>query len=245
MHAINTQPNSPSETNQKSIAVEAIDVDYTYGKGSAQRQVLANNNFTLYAGEIIVMTGPSGSGKTTLLTLIGALRASQKGSIRVLGQSLESLSAKQRQQLRKNIGFIFQDHNLFESMTARQTLELAMQLFREQHSAEERRAVAIDMLQNLGLGERIDSKPDNLSTGQKQRVAIGRALVNHPKLILADEPTAALDKGSGEKVMQILRERATNDQACVLIVTHDQRILGEADRIIEMMDGQIISANKA
>lgn len=245
MHATNTQPNSPTDKTTKSIAVEASNVDYTYGKGTAQRQVLTGNNFTLYAGEIVVMTGPSGSGKTTLLTLIGALRAIQGGSIQVLDQSLGSLSSQQRQQLRKNIGFIFQDHNLFESMSARQTLELAMQLFRERHSAEERTAKAIELLTDLGLGERIESKPDNLSTGQKQRVAIGRALINHPRLILADEPTAALDKGSGEKVMQLLRQRATDDLACVLIVTHDQRIFGEADRIIEMMDGRIIGQNNA
>ncbi len=233
MHATNKKPD-------RLIAVEARDVDYTYGKGTAQRQVLTGNNFTLYAGEIVVMTGPSGSGKTTLLTLIGALRATQGGDLCVLGQTLGELSSKQRQELRKNVGFIFQDHNLFESMTARQTLELAMQLFPEKHSGKERKNRAIKMLTSLGLGERIESKPGGLSTGQKQRVAIGRALINNPQLILADEPTAALDKGSGKKVMQLLRQRADEDQASILIVTHDQRILGEADRIIEMMDGRIL-----
>ena len=241
MGATNAQQQS-FNTNIKnaSIAVEAISVDYTYGSGSAQRQVLSGNDFTLKAGEIVVMTGPSGSGKTTLLTLIGALRAIQGGSIQVLGQSLGDLSSKQRQQLRKNIGFIFQDHNLFESMTARQTLELTMQLFRERYSPEDKKNIPEGMLEKLGLGERIESLPGNLSTGQKQRVAIGRALINNPRLILADEPTAALDKGSGEKVMQLLRQRADEDQASVLIVTHDPRILEFADRIIEMMDGRII-----
>ncbi|HFE38770.1 MAG TPA: ATP-binding cassette domain-containing protein [Gammaproteobacteria bacterium] len=225
---------------KQAVTVEAQNVDYTYGKGSAQRQVLAGNNFTLFAGEIVVMTGPSGSGKTTLLTLIGALRAIQGGNIQVMGQSLGELSSSQRQKLRKNIGFIFQDHNLFESMSARQTLELTMQLFRERYTAKERKSRPVEMLEKLGLGERLESKPDNLSTGQKQRVAIGRALINNPQLILADEPTAALDKGSGEKVMQLLRQRADEEQACILIVTHDPRILGTADRIIEMMDGQIL-----
>ena len=224
------------------IAVEARNVDYTYGKGSARRQVLADNDFALYEGEIVVMTGPSGSGKTTLLTLIGALRAIQGGSIHVLGESLGKLSSSQRQKLRKNIGFIFQDHNLFESMSARQTLELAMQLFRQRYTAKDRKTRPIEMLQTLGLGERMESKPNNLSTGQKQRVAIGRALINNPRLILADEPTAALDKGSGEKVMQLLRQRADEEQATILIVTHDQRIFGAADRIIEMMDGRILNS---
>jgi len=234
----------PSEVTSKKdteIAVEARNVDYTYGSGSAKRQVLTENNFTLYAGEIVVMTGPSGSGKTTLLTLIGALRAIQGGSIQILGQSLGKLSSTQRQQIRRNIGFIFQDHNLFESMSARQTLELAMLLFNDRYNAENRKQRPVEMLETLGLGERIESKPSNLSTGQKQRVAIGRALINNPKLILADEPTAALDKGSGEKVMELLRERADKDQASILIVTHDQRILGNADRIIEMMDGRIVN----
>lgn len=243
MSAEKIQQQTLEKTHKKSvkIAVEAKDVDYTYGNGSAQRKVLAGNNFTIYAGEIVVMTGPSGSGKTTLLTLIGALRAIQGGSIQVLGQSLGGLSPKQRQQLRKNIGFIFQDHNLFESMTARQTLELAMQLFRTRYSAADKKNRPAEILEVLGLGERIESKPSNLSTGQKQRVAIGRALINNPQLILADEPTAALDQGSGKKVMQLLRQRADEDQASVLIVTHDQRILGSADRIIEMMDGRILN----
>ena len=251
MGATNTQQLTQQQLQQQSfdaniknasIAVEAKDVGYTYGNGSAQRQVLSGNDFTLKAGEIVVMTGPSGSGKTTLLTLIGALRAIQGGSIQVLGQSLGDLSSKQRQQLRKNIGFIFQDHNLFESMTARQTLELTMQLFRERYSAEDKKNIPEGMLEKLGLEERIESLPGNLSTGQKQRVAIGRALINNPRLILADEPTAALDKGSGKKVMQLLRQRADEDQASILIVTHDPRILEFADRIIEMMDGRIIKA---
>jgi len=236
----NQLQSTESVQNYSKITVQVRDVSYTYGNGSAQRQVLTANDLNLYAGEIVVMTGPSGSGKTTLLTLIGALRAIQGGSIHVMGQSLGGLSSKQRQQLRKNIGFIFQDHNLFESMTARKTLELAMQLFRERYNSEEKKALPIEMLENLGLGERIESLPGNLSTGQKQRVAIGRALINNPRLILADEPTAALDKGSGEKVMQLLRQRADENQATILIVTHDQRILGTADRIIEMMDGRII-----
>ena len=246
MGVTNTQqhPQQTFEANIKnaSIAVEAKDIDYTYGNGSAQRQILNGNNFTLMAGEIVVMTGPSGSGKTTLLTLIGALRAIQGGSLQVLGQSLGELSSVQRQQLRKNIGFIFQDHNLFESMTARQTLELAMQLFRERYSAEDKKLVPESMLSQLGLEERIESLPGNLSTGQKQRVAIGRALINNPRLVLADEPTAALDKGSGERVMQLLRQRADEEQASILIVTHDPRILEFADRVIEMMDGRIIKA---
>jgi len=241
MDVLNVQKgNYSTNENEQNFAVEVSSVGYIYGNKHAQRQVLFNCDLFLKPGEIVVMTGPSGSGKTTLLTLIGALRELQQGSIRILGHAIGGLSASRLQQLRKHIGFIFQDHNLFESMSASQTLRLAMQLFNERYTKQDKLNLPISMLEDLGLGERVNYLPGDLSTGQKQRVAIGRALINHPQLILADEPTAALDKGSGEKVMSLLRQRADNESATVLIVTHDQRIFDSADRIVQMMDGRII-----
>lgn len=221
------------------VAIHVRDVNHFYGDGAARKQALHANNLTVHAGEIIIMTGPSGSGKTTLLTLIGALRAVQEGSIELFGTELKGLSAKEQVELRKNIGFIFQAHNLLEGLTARQNLRMAIELTDRPRSEYDQ--IADQMLSDLGLAERINYKPRNLSGGQRQRVAIGRALVNQPKLILADEPTAALDKESGAKVVEMLRTLANQHRAAVMIVTHDNRILNVADRIVNMIDGHIVS----
>ncbi len=220
-------------------SVEIAGVNHWYGSGESRKQVLFENSLKLYPGEIVIMTGPSGSGKTTLLTLIGALRSVQEGSVKVFGRELRSLDAGSLQKTRTNIGFIFQAHNLFEALTAYQTMQLAMQLhtYPQPEFAARPRA----MLAELGLADRMFYKPENLSGGQRQRVAIGRALINHPKLILADEPTAALDKESGRQVVNILQRRARQEGCTILIVTHDNRILDVADRIINMMDGSVVS----
>ncbi len=220
-------------------SIEMTGINYAFGEGESRKQVLFDNSQTVYPGEIVILTGPSGSGKTTLLTLIGALRSIQEGSMKVLGEELKGLNAKGLQELRKGIGFIFQAHNLFESLTAFQTLALAMQLF--PHSKREFRERPVEILTELGLEERIHYKPEKLSGGQQQRVAIGRALINHPKLILADEPTAALDKDTGRHVVELLQKRAKEEQCTILIVTHDNRILDVADRILKMVDGYIVS----
>lgn len=219
--------------------IEINDVNFFYGQGESKKQVLFDNNLTVYPGEIVIMTGPSGSGKTTLLTLIGALRSLQEGSIKIFGKELFGMNSHELQSIRRDIGFIFQAHNLFESLTAQQTLTLAMQLhsYPKREYAERPKTI----LQELGLGDRMTYRPENLSGGQRQRVAIGRALINHPRLILADEPTAALDKDSGRKVVEILKKRAVEEQCTVIIVTHDNRILDVADRIINMVDGYIVS----
>ncbi|WP_084149104.1 ATP-binding cassette domain-containing protein [Terasakiella pusilla] len=222
-------------------SIKSVDVEYSFGKGESEKQVLFDNNLTIYPGEIVIMTGPSGSGKTTLLTLIGALRSMQKGSIQFLGRELLNLSDNGKHDLRKEIGFIFQHHNLFESLSALDTLKVAMQLQIPKPSPEQAEKEATELLQRLGLGERMTYKPSRLSGGQKQRVAIARALINHPKLILADEPTAALDQESGQMVIELFKERAQEEKATVLIVTHDNRILDAADRIVNMVDGHIHS----
>lgn len=222
------------------VAVWIRGVNHYFGKGENRKQVLFNNCLKLRRGEIVIMTGPSGSGKTTLLTLVGGLRSVQEGDIQVLGDELAGRTTKELTEIRTKIGFIFQAHNLFDSLTARQNVRMALELHGQKSDAEMDDA-AIAMLDRLGLGRRVHYKPQSLSGGQRQRVAIARALVNRPKLVLADEPTAALDKESGAEVVKLLRQLATEDGCTVLLVTHDNRILDAADRIINMVDGHITS----
>jgi putative ABC transport system ATP-binding protein len=221
------------------LAVRIRGLNHDFGTGELRKRVLFENTLDLTRGEIVIMTGPSGSGKTTLLTLIGALRTVQEGSLQVLGRNLEGLNPHQLVDVRRNVGFIFQAHNLFESLTAFQNVCMAMEL--NDVSRQEMRTRAEELLTKLGLGHRINHKPDALSGGQKQRVAIARALINRPSLILADEPTAALDPQSGRTVVELLRNFAKQEQATILIVTHDNRILDVADRIVNMVDGRVIS----
>jgi putative ABC transport system ATP-binding protein len=217
--------------------VQIRNLNFYFGTGELRKQVLFDINLDLHGGEIVILTGPSGSGKTTLVTLIGALRTVQEGSLKVLGQEIRGLSPKQLVQVRRNIGFIFQAHNLFHSLTARQNVLMATDLM----PSPDDRQKAAQVLTQLGLGERIDYKPHALSGGQKQRVAIARALVNHPKLILADEPTAALDKKSGRDVVTLMQKFAKEEGSTILMVTHDNRILDVADRIIHLVDGNLVS----
>jgi putative ABC transport system ATP-binding protein len=219
--------------------VNVHNLNHSYGEGDLKKQVLFDNTLTVHAGEIVIMTGPSGSGKTTLLTLIGTLRAVQEGSLKILGRELRGAKQSQLIRLRRELGFIFQAHNLFESLTAFQNVKMGMELF--DFSRREMKDRIEGMLTRLGLGERIHYKPDSLSGGQKQRVAIARGLAHSPKLILADEPTAALDKESGREVVTIFQELAKQQGATILMVTHDNRILDVADRIVNMVDGHIHS----
>ena len=219
-------------------AVQIRNLNYYYGQGDLRKQVLFDINLDLPTGQIVIMTGPSGSGKTTLLTLMGALRTVQEGSLKVLGQEIVGLTNAQLVKVRRNIGFIFQAHNLFDSLTASQNVEMSVELTQ---NWREKRKLAIDMLSQLGLGDRVDYKPNALSGGQKQRVAIARALVNRPTLILADEPTAALDKKSGREVVTLLQQLAQAQDCTILMVTHDNRILDVADRIINLVDGHLES----
>ncbi len=221
------------------IAIEVAGVSHFYGKGDARKQALHDNHLTIRSGEIVIMTGPSGSGKTTLLTLIGALRSVHEGSIKLWDRQLAGLSAAQQVKVRRDIGFIFQAHNLLDALSARQNVRMAVELTDAPRADHDK--IADAMLAEVGLAERTAYKPRNLSGGQRQRVAIARALVNQPRLILADEPTAALDKDSGANVVKLLRRLADERGAAVLIVTHDNRILNVADRIVNMVDGRIVS----
>ena len=220
------------------LAVQIQHLNFYFGQGDLRKQILFDLNLDLLKGQIVILTGPSGSGKTTLISLIGALRTLHKGSLRVMGQELADMSNADRVQVRRGIGFIFQSHNLFESLTAKQNVEMAVELLGHFKTKSER---ALDMLSQLGLADRADYKPNALSGGQKQRVAIARALVNHPKLILADEPTAALDKQTGRDVVTLMQNMVREENCTVLMVTHDNRILDVADRIINLVDGQFES----
>jgi putative ABC transport system ATP-binding protein len=221
--------------------VELRDVTFAYGEGDLRRIVLREVDLRVEAGEIVLLTGPSGSGKTTLLTLIGALRAMQLGTARVLGQELLGARESARVLLRRNIGFIFQSHNLLGFLTARQNVAMALELHGEFNEAQ-RLERAAEMLRAVGLADHIDKLPAKLSGGQRQRVAVARALVAEPGLILADEPTAALDRVSGQEVVHLLRDLARRRGTPILLVTHDPRILDIADRIVAMEDGRIIAA---
>jgi putative ABC transport system ATP-binding protein len=219
-------------------------LDHYFGDGQLRKQVLFDISLEIKAGEIIIMTGPSGSGKTTLLTLLGGLRSAQSGSLKVLGQELCGASKGQLTEARRRHGYIFQAHNLHGSLSALQNVRMGLELHKD-ISLEEMQTRSAQMLEQVGLGNRLNYYPDDLSGGQKQRVAIARALVGHPKIVLADEPTAALDKKSGRDVVEMMQERAKEQGCTILLVTHDNRILDIADRIVYMEDGRLADNPKA
>ncbi|MEH2265511.1 DevA family ABC transporter ATP-binding protein [Nostoc sp.] len=221
---------------EKEPVIAIKNLNHYYGKGALKKQILFDINLEIYSGEIVIMTGPSGSGKTTLLSLIGGLRSVQEGSLKFLGEELVGVSQSKLVQMRRKIGYIFQAHNLLGFLTAKQNVQMAVEL-NNNISQTEAVAKSKAMLGSVGLEERVDYYPDNLSGGQKQRIAIARALVNRPPLVLADEPTAALDKQSGRDVVEIMQSLAKNQGTTILLVTHDNRILDIADRIVEMEDG--------
>lgn len=213
-------------------------LNHYFGEGELKRQILFDINLEIQAGEILIMMGPSGSGKTTLLTLIGGLRSVQEGSLKVFNQELRGANKDQLVEIRRNIGYIFQSHNLLQFLTTLENVQTALELHAD-ISVEDYRTKAEAMLNVVGLEHRIDYYPANLSGGQKQKVAIARALVSHPKLVLADEPTAALDGKSGRDVVSLMQQLVQEQGCSILVVTHDDRILDIADRIIHMEDGQL------
>lgn len=218
--------------------IEIRHLNHYFGSGDLRKQVLFDINLDLHAGEIVIMTGPSGSGKTTLLTLIGGLRAAHAGSLKVLGQELCDASEQILVSNRRHNGYIFQAHNLHHSLTALENVQMGLEITGKIPKAERHRRAA-EILNQVGLADHLDYYPANLSGGQKQRVAIARALVSRPKLVLADEPTAALDKKSGRDVVNIMQTLAKEQGCTVLLITHDNRILDIADRVIYLEDGRL------
>ncbi|MBW4456008.1 MAG: DevA family ABC transporter ATP-binding protein [Nostoc indistinguendum CM1-VF10] len=223
---------------QSKSVILAKNINHYYGTGQLRKQILYEISTDIKVGDIIIMAGPSGSGKTTLLTLMGGLRSVQEGSLKVLSHELYRATSIQLQGLRKQIGFIFQSHNLLNSLTACQNVQMSIAL--HQHfSRQEAIYKSQEILEAVGLGNHIDAYPNQLSGGQKQRVAIARALVSQPKLILADEPTSALDKKTGRDVVELIQRLAKKQDCAILIVTHDNRIFDIADRILCLEDGRL------
>ncbi|MFM7365522.1 MAG: DevA family ABC transporter ATP-binding protein, partial [Cuspidothrix sp.] len=224
MLKINTQSKIASDT-----VIHVSQLHHYFGEGNLKKQVLFDINLEIKAGEIVIMTGPSGSGKTTLLSLMGGLRSAQNGSLQILGQEMSGATKGQLTKLRRQIGYIFQAHNLMSFLTAKENVRMSLELH-ENYFKDDINAKAIAMLEHVGLWEHIKYYPESLSGGQKQRVAIARALVSHPKIVLADEPTASLDKQSGRDVVELMQMLAKEQNCTILLVTHDNRILDIADR---------------
>jgi len=220
--------------------IRLANVSHFYGSGALEKQILFDVSVEIGAGEIVIVTGPSGSGKTTLLTLIGALRAARSGSVRVLDHELVGAGEKRLRGVRRQIGYIFQAHNLLDALSAEQNVAMSLLIERRRPLREARRQ-ASEMLAAVGLTEHAGEFPSQLSGGQRQRVAIARALVSQPRIILADEPTASLDKQSGREVVDLMHQLAKRHGVTVLLVTHDNRILDIADRIVHLEDGRLSS----
>lgn len=220
------------------VAVRGL--NHWFGTAEARKQALHDVTFTVPRGSFTALVGPSGSGKTTVLTLVGCLRDVQDGSVRLLGHELKGVGSDALVGLRRRLGFIFQAHNLHESLTAMENVLMGLMVHGRPDGPTER-AAAAHALSLFGLSERMDYRPANLSGGQKQRVAIARALVGNPDIILADEPTAALDRESGLNVVDVLKRLGKARGTTTLMVTHDNRILDRADRILTLEDGRIVA----
>lgn len=223
--------------NESSDVIVARGLSHSYGEGELRNEILHQLDFRVLAKEITLLVGPSGSGKSTLLTLIGALRSVEEGSLKVLNRELLGASEADLMAVRRRIGFIFQSHNLVGSLTVLQNVQLLLQLAEPDPSRRLQRAK--DMLEAVGLSQRLHHYPEELSGGQRQRVAIARALAPEPELILADEPTASLDSKSGQDVVELLGNLCRRRGSAVLLVTHDLRLLKDADRIWGIEDGRI------
>jgi putative ABC transport system ATP-binding protein len=222
-----------------SAPISVRGLNHWFGEGAARKQALYDVHLDVTRGSLTVLLGASGSGKTTLLTLIGCLRRVQQGSVRLLGQELSGASEEALVAYRRRLGFIFQAHNLHESLTAMQNVRMGLEVHGAQ-AMRDWRAAAAHILDVLGLGDRRDYLPANLSGGQKQRVAIARALIGNPDIVFADEPTAALDRESGLNAVRLLKRLGRERGVTTLMVTHDNKILDLADRIITMDDGRLV-----
>ena len=241
------QPSDPSPTAEDSKGEQPVislqNVNHWFGSGDSRKHALKDITLDIYPGQIVICTGPSGSGKTTLLTMLGGLRSCQEGSLKILGQELNGASKEQLADLRLNVGFIFQAHNLMMFLNARRNVRLSLELH-DRFYDQDMDQLATTMLEKVGLGDRVNTMPANLSGGQRQRVAIARALVSQPKILLGDEPTAALDKESGRTVVELMQQLAREQNTTIIMVTHDNKILDVADRIIIVDDGRLATAEQ-
>jgi putative ABC transport system ATP-binding protein len=219
-------------------AIVAKNLGMVYHSGSQRYQALQDINLEVTQGDVQLLMGPSGSGKTTLLSILGGILTPTEGSVFLLGQEITRLSQSKLSRFRlHNIGFIFQQGNLFPALTAIENIEVALNLKGTRGQAA--RKEALMLLEQVGLEAKAKSLPRDLSGGQQQRVAIARALAGNPALIMADEPTAALDSQSGHAVINLLRRLAKERDRTVLIVTHDPRVMDVADRVTYVEDGML------
>lgn len=242
-HKSQTAPHSTAlhRSHIKSILVKGLEM--VVRSGQHQFRILKGIDWEIEAGDVQILMGPSGSGKTTLLSILAGLLTPTTGNVYLLGEDITTMSRSDLAKFRlDNIGFIFQDFNLFPALTAAENVEVALNLKGIRGKAAKHQAQIL--LEQVGLGEKTNLKPRDLSGGQKQRVAIARALAGHPQLIMADEPTAALDAASGRAVMELLRQLAKERGCTVLIVTHDPRITDLADSIAYLEDGVLKPMNR-
>lgn len=225
---------------ESQVAVHCRAVTKTYGVGTSVVTALRGIDLNINAGELMMLVGPSGCGKTTLISVIAGILDRDAGECSVFGKDFSSMSGTQRTRFRgENIGFVFQAFNLLPTLTAAENVAVPLMILGEgRHSAVKK---GREMLERVGLGERYKSLPSQLSGGQQQRVAIARALIHGPRLIVCDEPTSALDHETGHVIMRLLKQVALQDNRVLVIVTHDSRIFGFADRIAKLDDGRVKS----
>jgi putative ABC transport system ATP-binding protein len=223
----------------ETITLRGLNLTRSFGEGEMKTTALDDVTIDIAAGQMTLLMGPSGSGKSTLLAVLSGLLRPDRGQVLALNQDLWAMSDSERERFRlKHCGFIFQGYNLFASLSARQQLEMVLR-WGEGVSAREARRRTDDMLSLLGLARRAHLRPGEMSGGEKQRVAIGRALIKDPQLCFADEPTSALDWAHGEQVVELLRNAAHDRGATVLVVAHDPRIARYADKVIFLEDGRL------
>src|SRR5262245_55390102 len=221
------------------IAVEIRGVEKGFGAGDTRVRVLRGVDLDVNVGELLMLVGPSGCGKTTLISLVAGILDADEGECRVFGVDWKALSAREKTAYRgKTIGFVFQAFNLIPALTIVENTAIPLLLGGVKRAEALERAAA--MLSRVGLEKRVHALPAQLSGGQQQRVAIARALVLHPKLVVCDEPTSALDHENGQRVMELLHTMAAEEGTTLVVVTHDARIFGHADRIAKVNDGRIV-----
>ena len=221
------------------VAVKCQNLRKTYGEGQAAVQALRHVDLEVHTGELLMLVGPSGCGKTTLISIIAGILDQSEGDCLVFDRDFRAMAAQDKTRYRgQNIGFVFQAYNLIPALTAAENVAVPLLLYgAKRRQATER---AREVLKQVGFDERMmGSLPSELSGGQQQRVAIARAMVHNPKLIVCDEPTSALDHDNGQRIMELLREVALQEGRALVVVTHDARIFGFADRIARMDDGRI------
>jgi len=218
--------------------IELRQVSKSYGQGDAEVHALHKASLAAIEGEMVAVMGPSGSGKSTLLTIAGTLEEPTTGEVLIAGQSVKDMSkAKKAQLRRRTIGYVFQDFNLLPGLTAAENVSLPLEL--DGTSARRARVVALKALDGLGLGNRAGHYPDQLSGGERQRVAIARAMVGERKIVLADEPSGALDSVNSEAIMRLLHSACKDTGMTAMVVTHDAQLASWADRVIFIRDGRI------